>query len=185
MMHKTWWDVAVSWLQDRLRQLSEAFAHHVHLTGKTSVAVGDVILALASAVVLIVALRLIAGYVRERAAPASAIHEISPRLTADELYARSTRAAASGEYNAAITLLFRAALAALDIRGAVHDEPSRTVNECRRELRERASRLLPAFDALARIFTAALYADAPVTAVQWNEAREAYAQLRPGRADVA
>lgn len=183
--HKTWWEVATSWLQDRWNELGRTFAHHVHIGAKASVAAGDIILAVTAGVVLIVAIRLISAYVRETVIPAHAVREIAPHLAAEALFAQSMHAGELGEYAAAIALVFRAALAALDIRGVVHDQPSRTVNECRREVRERAPAFLAPFDALARIFTAALYADAPVTQAQWAAAREAYTRLVSDRSGVA
>jgi hypothetical protein len=105
---------------------------------------------------------------------------------AQTLYLQSTRAADRGDYAEAASLLFRAALAALDLRGVVHDDPSRTVNECRAAVRERAPQSTAPFDTIARTFTAALYADAPVSAQQWNAARSAFAELAAyGSADAA
>lgn len=174
---RTWFDIAMSWLRDRWSALVDTFAHHVHVGANATIAAGDIILALTAGVVLIVAVRLVSGYIRENATPAHAVRELSPRFAAEALFAQSVLAAERGEFTAAISLLFRAALTALDIRGVVHDEPSRTVNECRREIRERAPLFLGPFDALARIFTAALYADVPVTQAQWTAAREAYSHL--------
>lgn len=182
--HKTWWDLFWGWLDDRWHQLVDAFAHHVHVGKNAGIAVGDIVLILTSAIVLLALIRLIAGYVRE-APRAGGVPLIPRHVAAESLYARSVQAASAGDYASAVTLLFRAALVALDVRGVLHDEPSHTVNDCRREVRERAPRALPPFDALARVFTAAIYADAPVTPAQWNAAREAYAQLTGDVADVA
>jgi len=183
--HKTWLDIAISWLRDRWSALVSAFAHHVHVGANVSIATGDIILALTAGVVLVVAARLVSAYIRENGIPVRGAREFSPRLAADALFAQSVRAGERGEYAAAISLLFRAALAALDIRGVVHDEPSRTVNECRREIRKRAPRILGPFDALARIFTAVLYADAPVTQAQWAAAHDAYTRLISERSNGA
>lgn len=182
--HKTWWDIALSWLQNRWNDLVQAFAHHVRFGAAVSIASGDLILLFVAALVLIIAIRLLSGYIRESAAPAHDVRGLSPRAATDALFAQSMRAAELSQYAAAISLLFRAALAALDVQGLVHDQPSRTVNECRREVGERAPGFLAPFDALARIFTAALYADAPVTQAQWTAARDAYMRLISDRSNV-
>jgi hypothetical protein len=180
---KTWWDLFWGWLNDRWHQLTDAFAHHVHIGTKTSIAAGDIILIAASAVVIVVLARLAASYVRE-APRAAGVPLLRSSEAAEALYARGVQAANGGDYVAAVTLLFRAALVALDLRGVLHDEPSLTVNECRQEVRERAARAVVPFDALARIFTTAIYAEAPVTKAQWQDALRAYAQLT-GHPDAA
>jgi len=181
---KTWWDFAVGWLSDRWNQLVYAFAHHVRVGATTSIAAGDIILLVAAGAVLFVAIRLVANYVRE-GTTAKSVQIVPPRVAAEALYACSLRIAAEGDYAAAITLLFRSALVALDLRGIVHDEPSLTVNESRQEVRRRAPRFTAPFDALARIFTAAVYAEALVTPAQWSAAREAYDKLAQGSGDAA
>jgi len=164
--------------------LIDAFAHHVHLGANTGIAMGDIILALASAVVLFILVRLIAGYVRE-GPRAQGLPLIAPHVAAEALFASSLQAAGEGDYVRAVTLLFRASLASLDVRGVLHDEPCLTVNEFRREVRRSAPNAALPFDTLARIFTAAIYAEAPMTPVQWNAAREAYAQLTARPADAS
>ena len=178
---KTWWDVLTAWLGDRWNQLIDAFAHRVHVGAKASIAAGDVILIAASVLVLVVLVRLIAGYVRDTAKTQGATL-LSPHVAAEALYAQSIQAANQGEYAGAIALLFRAALAALDVRGVVHDDPSLTVNECRRQVRGSAPRFVVPFDTIARAFTSAVYAEALATPTQWNAAREAYAQIATGSA---
>ncbi len=170
--------------EERWNQLVQAFAQHVHIGSKTSVAAGDIILALAACVVIVTAVRLIARAVRESAAAAS-VHAIPPHVSARTLYAQSLRHAAQGSYATAITLLFRSSVAALDLQGIVHDEPSLTVNEYRREVRSRASRFAEPFDTIARIFTSAVYAEAPVTPALWDCAHQAYIDLVPAQADAA
>ncbi len=182
---KTWWDAVTAWLADRWKQLIDAFAAHVHVGAKTSVAAGDVVLALAACVVLIVTVRLLSGAVRDANHNVRVPRENLPPRTAEALYAQSVRCAELGEYAAAIALLFRAGLGALDVRGIVHDEPSRTVNECRMQVRAHAPRAAAPFEALAWVFTAVVYADARVTAGQWDAAHRAYAQLARAADDAA
>lgn len=183
---KTWWDVLMQWLGDRWHQLIDAFSRHVHVAPRVSVAIGDILIALAVLIVIAFGIRLGLGIAREQREPAARSRALPHNPDAQSLYAESRRAADRGDYTAATSLLFRAALAALDLQGIVHDDPSRTVNECRAAVRECAPQSTAAFDTIARAFTAALYADAPVSAQQWSAARGAFVELAShGRADAA
>jgi hypothetical protein len=174
---KTWWEGLLQWFSDRWSQLIEAFAHRVHVSPNASVAIGDVLLIVLVALVVIVAARLLLGMMRDAGAPATGSHPLPLSDSGEALYARSVCAADRGDYSSAISLLFRATLAALDLRGVIHDDPSRTVNECRRTVRERAPESLPLFEIIARAFTAALYADVPLSQEQWSRARAAFERL--------
>lgn len=171
---KTWWESLLQWFSDRWSQLIDAFAHRVHLGASASVAIGDVLLIVLIALVVIVGVRLLLGMMRDAGMPSAGAHPLPHSDSGKALYARSVSAAERGDYSEAISLLFRATLAALDLRGVIHDDPSRTVNECRRTVRERAPESLQFFETIARAFTAALYADAPLSGEQWSEARAAF-----------
>lgn len=182
---RTWWDAARDWLGERWHQLIDAFSHHLRIGAKTSVALGDVLLVLAIVLVVAVAMRLLLGMAREGAAATSGAHALPLRADAGALHAAAQRAAEHGSYAAAIALLFRAVLATLDAQGLLRDDPARTVNECRRDVRSRAPRLSAPFDAIARTFTAAVYAEARVAPEQWREAERAYAALAQPQSDAA
>lgn len=137
------------------------------------------------AVVVVVAVRLLLNVSAENAAAASRVSALPQHADPGQLYAAAERAARQGTYAAAIALLFRAALAALDRRGALRDDPARTVNECRRDVRLRAAGLSAAFDFIAQAFTAAVYADDRVTAAQWSAAQRAYQQFSEPQSDAA
>ncbi len=179
---KTWWDVVSEWLGARWTQLIEAFAQHVHMNAKAGAAAGDALLLIAVALVLITAIRLFANAARDRQIGGARVVPRS-RPSADALFAQSESAARSGDYAHAVAILFRAAMVVLAVRGAVRDDPSRTVNECRRELACSAPKFQSSFDALAAIFTATLYAGVTPAASQWNGAREAFLRLQ--QADAA
>jgi hypothetical protein len=183
---KTWWDLLMQWLSDRWHQLLDAFSRHVHVAPNVSVAFGDILIALAVVIVVAVGIRLAIGIAREHQEPSARSRALPQHADAQTLYAHSMRAAEGGDYVAATSLLFRAALSALDLQGIVHDDPSHTVNECRAAVRARSPLSASAFDTIARTFTAALFADAPVSAQQWNGARNAFIELTMhGRADAA
>lgn len=181
---ETWWDRVLHWLGDEWDRLARALSHSVHIGTGTSVAAGDLIIAASAALVIVVLVRLLSQYVRQGAARAGAV-PVSGKDSARKLYRQSLAAASSGRYAEAVTLLFRAALAALDVRGVVHDDPSFTVNECRREVGRAEPHFAAPFDALARIFSDVLYADAPVGPQTWNEALRAYAQIVQESSDAA
>lgn len=124
--------------------------------------------------VLVRLLRNVSAAHEEKYPHARALHT---RATAKRWYELALDAAQSGRYREAAVLLFRAALTILDLRGFVHDDPSHTVDECANELRERAPQYLTGFTAVARLFSAALYADAPVAAQDFERARSAYEAL--------
>jgi hypothetical protein len=65
----------------------------------------------------------------------------------------------------------------LDLRGVVRDERSATINELRRALHERDGALEPAFVEIARLYTAAAYAQIPAGPDAWQRARAAYDHL--------
>jgi Domain of unknown function (DUF4129) len=174
--HAGWWDAFVGWITRVWHALLGAFAQRLHVGGKTSIVAGDLLLAIVAGLVVLFAVRLLLTYVRAQELSVSET-ALAPHVAAQTLYGQALQLAEQADYSAAAAMLFRACLAALDLQGIVHDERSRTVNECLAQLRERAPQLTVPFDALARIFTAAIYADTPVTGAQWNAARQAYLQL--------
>ncbi len=184
LQQTTWWDRLGNWLGGEWDRFVQAFGHNVHVAPGVSVLFGDLLVAAAAILVIAVLVRLLSLYARERSDAAAAV-PIAGRLTARTLYQQSVTAEANGRYALAVTLLFRASLAALDVRGVVHDDPSFTVNECRRQIGRGEQQFIAPFDALARIFSDVLYADTPVSRESWLEARRAYAQLAPHAVDAA
>ncbi len=160
------------------------FGHSLHFGGINLASLGDLLLLLAAAALVVLAVRLLLLFSRE-GARATAYSDVAPLVQARDWHARSLRAADSGDFRRAAILLFGAALRTLNLRGLMRDEPSRTVNECRRELRARAPGAVADFEIVARTFTAALYAEMPVTAGQWEAARLAYEHLARREQDAA
>ncbi len=171
----TWWDVLRGWIADRWNALMDAFAHHVKLGNGTGIAIGDVLIAGLVLLVVIVSVRLLLSAAHDGAsAPALTASALPEHANAAELFEAAQHAAAACAYAAAIALAFRATLASLDARGALRDDPARTVNECRRDVRSRAPRFDAAFDRIARAFTAAVYAERGAGADDWNDVERAY-----------
>lgn len=182
----TWWDSVRQWIGDRWNQLMDAFSRHVHVGGRWTIAAGDVLIAVIIALVIVVVIRLLLTMARDAAAPPG-IHASALPVHADarKLHTAAMHAAERGAYAAAVALLFQASLALLDARGMLRDDPARTVNECRSDVRRRASRLSPPFDRIARIFTAAVYAEDRLTPAQWSDAQDAYAAFAALQSDAA
>lgn len=179
---RTWWDVPWQWLLDRLNDLGTALGKNVHLSKGASIAIGDVLIAVVALGLVAVIVILLRNAMRAQEAAGDA--PASPRAAAEEFLTRSLHAANSGDFSSAVVLLFLASLRLLDVRGVVADDPSFTVNECRREVRRRASAASAPFDVLARAFTAALYAGLPADAESWLAARAAYDAIARGFGDA-
>jgi hypothetical protein len=182
----TWWDMLRQWLADRWDKLMSAFAHNVHLGPSASVAIGDVLIAVLAGLVVIAGARLLLSMAREHAASTALSASALPEhADAEKLYDAAQRAAAARAYALAVALLFRASLAALDVQGVLRDDPARTVNECRRDVRARAARISFAFEKIARAFTAAVYAEQGAGSEQWLDALRAYDALAAVQNDAA
>ncbi len=171
----TWLDWLRQWLSDRWSQLLDVFSHHVHLGARATIAAGDLLIAAVTLVVVIAGVRLLLGMARESASNARAASALPVHGDPRTLYVRAQAAAQREAYSAAIALLFQACLAQLDARGILRDHPSRTVNECRADVREHVTKLSEPFDVISRAFTAAVYAEEGATADAWGDADRAYA----------
>ena len=175
--HRSLWELFWSWLRDLWSRLADAFFSHVHIGNRASVTIGVVVEGILVAAVVFMLIRLLVGVVRDARHPQSAARALAEPPDPQVLYAQSRRAAAQGDYRGAVALIFRAALLRLERLGLVREDPSRTVNECRRSVAAREPALASVFDAIARPFTAAFYAELPVAQAQWLAAHDAYVTL--------
>jgi hypothetical protein len=170
------WERFLQWLGTTLDKI---FGHARGPSPGVVDLLGWILLALVLGGVVFVIVRLlmsaVGGAAQDR--QTGSVRALQPRVAAKAWYDRATAAAQAGNFREAAVLLFRAALAILDLRGFVHDDPSRTVDECATELRERAPQHLQAFGAVARFFTAAFYAEKAVDAAAWEVARSAYDRM--------
>lgn len=180
----TWWDSIRQWIGDRWNQLMDAFSRHVHVGGRWSIAAGDVLIAVLITLVIIIAVKLLLTMARD-AAPGVHASALPVHADARKLQVAAIGAAERGAYAVAVALLFRAALAQLDARGMLRDDPARTVNECRSDVYRRARGLSAPFDRIARVFTAAVYAEDRMTLAQWSDAQDAYAAFDALQSDAA
>jgi hypothetical protein len=172
----------LAWIGNLWNVIARMLGRDLHMTARMQIAIGDLLLAAAGAVAVAVVVRLLRSMTLESASVAGGIEQ--PLLAAEALYARGHAAARAGLYRDAISLLFRAALSTLDVRGVLRAEPSLTVRDGRAAVRQRAPQLISAYDTLSGIFTAAFYAEDPAGPDQWSAASEAYFALA-GRPPVA
>jgi hypothetical protein len=174
--HRTLWEMFWDWVRGWWSRLWDALFSRVHIGSRVGVVIGDVLAVALIAVVVLVLVRLALGSIRDARRTDSA-HPLIDSPDPGALYELSRAAAARGDYRIAIALLFAAALRRLERLGFAREDPSRTVNEWRRTLRGTQPAVLPAFDAIARPFVAAFYAEVPVARGQWMEAHDAFIAL--------
>jgi hypothetical protein len=180
-VHKSWWQRFVEWLVGIFSRLFEGIANAaggVPFLGQILVVL---VMGLIAVLVLLMGYR-IARYVlslRRVRTSDEAGEPIAADEPADALYARARAAAASGRFGAAVALVFRAGLLQLDVRGVIPYDAARTAGEYRRSVRRRCAPAAAPFDALARSFTLAAYAESPVDERDWRGADDAYHSFTP------
>ncbi len=175
---KTWWDRFSSWMRTQWDRFWKLIFSRVRVSSGAGLVFGDLLLILSALAVVVAGVRLL-SLVQFRGAPPGPPSRALPRVAGgSELYAQSCAAARRGAYADAISKLFLATLYVMDSGGAIDAEPARTVGELQRELRAADSALVPAFERIAQIFTAAVYAERPLLRDDWLRASEAYNQLK-------
>jgi uncharacterized protein DUF4129 len=175
---QTIWEKFLEWIQrwisalfDRLSRVTEG----VPLLGDVF---AIVLITIAVLGLAYVGYRLADGIVaRRRTARGDAGEPLDAVLAPDELHAAALEAARAGDYARAVALLFHAALLALDRGSNIAYDPALTAGEYRRIVRRRAGWLSSDFDVLARIFTAAAFAQTPTDEPDWRQAAAAYAGI--------
>ncbi|HTX59117.1 MAG TPA: hypothetical protein VMH02_05515 [Verrucomicrobiae bacterium] len=175
----SWWARFWTWIAEQLRKLFSALFGRAHISRGGAAAIGDVLIALAAAVLLFAVWRLLAQLQFARERGRTSAEALAEPLDARAFFARAQAAASAGDLALASRLLFVAAVLALDLRGAVANDPSATVGDLRRALRARDAALLGAFDAVAGPFVCSAYAERPVAPSDWARARAAFFALLP------
>jgi hypothetical protein len=180
--HKSLWQRFLEWLADMFAKLFQGIsnaANGVPLLGQILAALT---VAAIAALVLLMGYRLARYFVaarRRTRASDDAGELLKAGDRPEALYARARDAASAGRYAAAVALVFRAGLLQLDAGGVIPYDAARTAGEYRRAVRrERAPAAAP-FDELARSFTLAAYAEAPVGEHEWRGADAAYLAFAP------
>ena len=174
--HRSLLDMVLQWIGDRWNALWSLLTSHVKLGPSGRSLIGDLIVVLAVAAIAVISGHLLSQLQYERTRRERASELAAPR-SAHALAAQAVQAANAGDYARAIRVVFMAAVTLLDLRGILRDERSATINELRRALHERDGALEPAFVEIARLYTAAAYAQMPAGPEAWQRARAAYDQL--------
>lgn len=177
--HRSWLELAASWIYDRFADFERALAAHVHVGASATGLLGDVLVILCVGIVAFAGARLLMALQAERTARAVSL-PLETTRNAAALARAASDAAASGAYGRAIRLLFAASVALLDLRGLLRDDRSATVNELRHAVRERAADAEIPFVEIARAYTSEAYAERPADRDAWTAASAAYDVLSRG-----
>jgi hypothetical protein len=172
----SWFWILMQWLIDRLLAFERALASHVKIGRDATSILGDAIVLLCVIAVAAAVAHMLMSLQSEGRRRA-AVTPLASRRSAQAIAHQASQVAASGEYAKATRLLFNAAVAMLDVRGIVRDDESATVNELRRQLRQRAPDDEREFAEIARFYSAAAYAEYPLDADAWTRAMDAYQTL--------
>jgi hypothetical protein len=174
--NEPWWVKIWEWIGDRLSDIFRAVFSHSNVGPGAINAVGDLLIAAALLAITIIGARLLVSWEASRRRSSSAV-PLGGSRSAHALMAAASNAAAAGAYARAVRLVFSAAVTLLDLRGVIADEPSATVNQLRRALATRDPRAGEPFLRIARLYTAAAYAERPAGDEAWQAARGAYDAL--------
>ncbi|MDQ6929267.1 MAG: hypothetical protein M3126_01195 [Candidatus Eremiobacteraeota bacterium] len=170
---KTWWERATAWVRDRWQAILGALFGRGRALGRTGVFVGDVLLAVSVAVLMLLLARLYSRYGRRSAQPGR-VSVIDAGGDPMEFCARAEDLAREGRYSPAVSELFAAALWTLRNAGAVNAQESETLGQLRARVRSHSVDLGSAFEPLATALTYAVYANARTGKAEWERARAAY-----------
>lgn len=175
-----WWARAWHWLHDRWEQFWSSLFAHARIDRRSAAAIGDALLAIVAAALLLVAFLLLRNLQLRRSWKSVASEPLAASTDSALLYGHACDAASRGEYGNAVLLLFAATVALLDRSGTVAGKRSATVGDLRRQLRDGSATLVAPFDSVAAAFTQKAYAERSVEAAQWERARDAFGALRRG-----
>ncbi len=167
---------ALHWAGQALQKILKPIFKNAHMPAQVLTWAGYVVIIAAMSAMVLLVVRVWLRLARRAAALPSST-PLLPELATADLYAQACTCAERGDYGAALARLFQAALRTLEQAGIVDGRPAATVGECRNAVRFGNPRALGPFEVIARGFTTTLYAERPIAADDWNEARAAYIAL--------
>jgi hypothetical protein len=176
---QTIWEKILVWIGRQLARLFGGLVEAAQGAPLIGTIFAIVLIALAALGVGYVAYRVADGFVVRRLRIVSEGEALPVDASAADLYASACAAAKDGRYAHAIGLLFRSSLMLLDGAGRVPYDATRTAGEYRRLVQRRARGIATPFEALARAFTLAAFAEAPVGPPDWADAQAAYRIIEP------
>ncbi len=158
-----------AWIGDALKPLLKAIGMALGTHNALNSVLGIAVLVAAAAGLAYLAWRVFRLPGRRYGERRAAVIAFDARESSADLIALARAAARAERWHDAASALVRAALYALDERGRLRFDPSRTAGEARRILRD------PAFDAFEREATTALFADGAATPERYGRLDAAYA----------
>ena len=164
------------WFWDRWGDLFHALFSRIKIGAQGTSLIGDAVIVLCVFGIAAIGAHLLVQ-LQDRRSRRERVVALAPARSAHALAMAATAAANAGDYAYAIRLLFIAAVTLLDLRGVMRDERSATVNQLRRALHARHGDLDRPFSEIARLYSAAAYAQTPTEADAWRRARTAYDKL--------
>ncbi|HVS45608.1 MAG TPA: hypothetical protein VMS32_02980 [Verrucomicrobiae bacterium] len=179
---KTLWERFWEWAGSQWNRLMDALFGHGKSGSAGSAALGELLIAAVGILLVVTIFRFLVVLQIDRARRGNAFTPLEHQKNAHALYLQACALAQNGAYEAAVQRLFLAAVTALDLRGVLHDDASATVGDMRRVLRGRNAALLSPFDGVAAAFVDAIYAETPIAATQWMQAKDAYGRLTASEA---
>lgn len=179
-----WWSRFLDWLGERWDALKRALFSHLRGADRTVTGIGDVLLIAIGLVLLGAIVSLLRNIRLARSGARTASQPLATPADPRALYDEACAAAAAGEHGIAALRLFAATIALLDLHRVVHGRRSATVGDVRRELRANDAQLIEPFDAIAAPFVRSAYAQQPVSAGDWERARDAFAGLPQAQAPL-
>ncbi len=153
----------------------------MHVGHSAELTIGWVVLVVFFALVAVLTLRAVSR-VRLVHAGSADIEVFAEREDDDALARAAFAASERGDTIAAARLLLRAAIALLDVRGALDDDAGATIGDLRREVRAKGASAAAPFDAIASAYVTGVYAQRPIESDAWSRAALAYERLRAGAA---
>ncbi|MDQ2866451.1 MAG: hypothetical protein M3R51_09520 [Candidatus Eremiobacteraeota bacterium] len=174
---RSWWQSIAAWVGDRINEFFAWIAAHVHPGREGSAIVGDALLLGAVVLVGIVGARLLVALqlTRDRKVASASIAHAD--RDAQSLISAAALAATREDYASAVRALFAAAVTVLDLHGTIDDDQGATINELRRMIRTRDADAERSFGEIARYYSVAAYAQAPIDRAAWQSVRDAYAVI--------
>ena len=172
-------DQLLQWVWDRWSEIFRALTSHIKIGPQGTSLIGDALIVLCVVAIGAIGAHLLVQLQYERSRRERVV-ALSSARSAHAFAMAAVAAANAGDYARAIRLTFIAAVTLLDLRGVMRDNRAATINELRHTLHERDGKLEGPFAEIARLYTAAAYAQTPAGPDAWQRARAAYDDLTAG-----
>jgi len=176
----SFWEQLWEWVSNLFRPFFHWLDQALSSGGGTAQAITIAIVAVTVVVLAFLIFRIVLAFVKPAIESRRAVeHPWEERLDAADWQALAAERAARGDYGAAISALFAAALTLLDEHALVAYDAARAPGEYRRLVRRESEVLAAPFDALADRFVRAAFAAAEPQRGDCDAAFAAFGAFRP------